>query len=92
MDDNSIHSSLSLSLSVPVPNKGVFRYTARGPILSADTLHSSFGIRGLGRILDRPQRSISLAVQDLEFVELVTTTTEGGKKLAQINRKLQLLN
>jgi hypothetical protein len=33
-----------------------------------------------------------LAVQDFESPEVVTTTTKGGKKLAQINRKFQLLN
>lgn len=86
MDNSSIHNSVSLP--VPVPNEDIFRYSACGPILSllADTPHSSFGIRDLGRAIDRPHRSISLAVEDLESVGLVTTTTEGGQKLVQINR------
>lgn len=85
--DNDINHT-SISLPVPVPNEDVFRYTACGPILSllADTPHSSFGIRDLGRAIDRPHRSISLAVEDLESLGLVTTTTKGGKKLVQINR------
>jgi predicted nucleotidyltransferase len=86
MDNSSIHNSVSLP--VPVPNEDIFRYSACGPILSllTDTPHSSFGIRDLGRAIDRPHRSISLAVEDLESVGLVTTTTEGGQKLVQINR------
>lgn len=85
--DNEVKQS-SLTLPVPVPNADVFRHTACGPILSllADTPHTAFGIRDLGRAIDRPPRSVSLAVNDLESLGLVTTTTDGRKRLVQINR------
>jgi predicted nucleotidyltransferase len=77
----------SIALTIPVPDGDVFRHTACGPILSllTDTPHSAFGIRELGRAIDRPPRSVSLAVDDLGSLDLVTIT-EGRKKLVQINR------
>ena len=85
--DNRVKQT-SISLPVPLPNKDVFRHTSCGPIFSllADIPHSSFGIRDLRRAIDRPPRSISLAVNDLESLGLVATTTEGRRKLVQINR------
>nr|WP_256548194.1 nucleotidyltransferase domain-containing protein [Natronosalvus rutilus] len=87
MDNNSSQVSTAIDLPVPVPNEGVFRHTACGPILRllADNPHNTFGIRELGRAIDRPHRSVSLAVDDLESIELVSTSSERGKKLVQIN-------
>ncbi|ELY56550.1 DNA polymerase beta domain-containing protein region/nucleotidyltransferase family protein [Natronococcus amylolyticus DSM 10524] len=84
--DNKVKQQ-SIALPIPLPNEDVFRHTACGPILSllTDTPHSAFGIRDLGRAIDRPPRSVSLAVDDLESLDLVTIT-EGRKKLVQINR------
>ncbi|WP_245852962.1 nucleotidyltransferase domain-containing protein [Natrinema ejinorense] len=66
----------------------MFRHSACGPILSllAETPHTALGIREIGRAVDRPHRSVSLAVDDLELLDLVTTRVEGGKKLVQIDR------
>ncbi|ELY38543.1 nucleotidyltransferase domain-containing protein [Natronorubrum tibetense] len=87
MDSTSIQSGTSVRVSIPVPDD-VFRHSACGPVLSllADTPHAAFGIRDIGRAIERPHRSVSLAVDDLEALGLVTTRTEGGKKLVQIDR------
>ena len=87
MGTESIHSGTAIRLSLPISDEEVFRHAACGPILSllADTPHESFGIRDLGRAIDRPHRSVSLAVDDLESLGLVSTTTEGRKKLVRID-------
>lgn len=87
MDKESIQSGTSVQIPIPIPDD-VFRHSACGPVLSllADTPHAAFGIRDLSRAIDRPHRSVSLAVDDLESLGLVTTRAEGGKKLVQIDR------
>lgn len=87
MDNESIQSDTSVRVSIPIPDD-VFRHSACGPVLSllADTPHAAFGIRDLSRAIERPHRSVSLAVDDLEALGLVTTTAESGKKLVQIDR------
>ena len=88
MDNNSSQNAMAIDLPIPVPDEDVFRHSACGSILTllADNPHTTFGIRELGRAIDRPHRSISLAVDDLESLELVSTSFERGKKLVQINQ------
>lgn len=87
MDNESIHSGPAVRIPLPLPDD-VFRHSACSPVLSvlADTPHEPFGIRELSRALDRPHRSVSLAITDLESLGLVTTRCEGGKKLVRIDR------
>lgn len=88
MDSKSKQKTMAVSLPVPVSNEAAFRHSACGPILTllADNPHTAFGIRDLGRAIDRPHRSVSLAVDDLESLKLVTISFDGGKKLVQIER------
>lgn len=87
MDSQSNHSGPSVRIPIPIPDD-IFRHSACGPVLAvlADAPHTAFGIRELSRTIDRSHRSVSLAVDDLESIGLVTTTSEGGKKLVQIDR------
>ena len=88
MDNESIQSGVSVRIPLPLPDD-VFRHSACGPVLSllVETPHTAFGIRDLSRTIERPHRSVSLAVDDLESLGLVTVTAENGKKLVQIDRR-----
>lgn len=87
MDVNNNQHGRTLALSIPVTHPELFSHRATADVLAvlADNVGTGFGIRELGRILDRPHRSVSQAVSDLEAVDAVETEREGPKKLVRIN-------
>lgn len=89
MATQSIQSTSTLALPVPVPSSDLFTYNATKDILSilADNPHTAFGIREIGRATDTPHQSITSAVDELETVSLVTTEYDGRKKLVRINEE-----
>ena len=87
MDTESSHLGTTVALSIPVTRPEIFSHSAAGDILSvlADNPETAYGMRELSRIIDTTHRTVSLAVDDLEAVDLVETGADGPKRLVQIN-------
>ncbi|WP_049928150.1 nucleotidyltransferase domain-containing protein [Halopiger goleimassiliensis] len=87
MDTLSNHFGTTIAMPVPVTHPEIFRHEATAAVLSvlADRPDSEYGIRELARIIDTTHKTVSSAVDDLEAVDLVTSTYEGPKRLVRIN-------
>lgn len=87
MGNSNSHSGTTIALSIPVRRPEIFSHKAAADILSvlADSPEMAYGIRELGRAIDTSHKNVSSAVDDLEAVDLVTTSYEGPKRTVQIN-------
>lgn len=87
MGSFSSHLETTIELSIPVQRPEIFSHKAAADILAvlADSPDTAYGIRELGRAIDTSHKTVSPAVDDLEAVDLVTTSYEGPKRVVQIN-------
>lgn len=87
MGSSSPHSGTTIELSIPVRRPEIFSHRTAAAVLSvlADSPESAYGIRELGRAIDTSHKNVSPAVDDLEAVDLVTTSYEGPKRVVRIN-------
>ncbi len=81
------NGSTGLWLPVPSPNPDLFRHKATNDILRLlfDNPYERFTIRELGRLTDHSPYSIKSAVDVLAANRLVTTQSEGNRRLVGIN-------
>lgn len=73
---------------MPCPETQLFRYAATRPVLNllAENRYDRFALRDLERATDHSLDNVRHAVSTLEAVGLVQVTTQGNRKLVQIDR------
>lgn len=87
MDSLSSQSGTRVTLSIPISRPEIFRHQASAAVLAllADDPTQGYGIRELSRAINSPHKSVADAVDDLEAVDLVSTRSEGPKRVVRIN-------
>lgn len=87
MDSFNSHIGTTIAISIPVTRPEIFSHSVTADVLSllADNPDTGYGIRELSRAVETTHKSVSDAVDDLEAIDLVTTTHRGPKRIVQIN-------
>lgn len=87
MDTTSSQSRTTIAISIPITRPEIFSHSATATILSVlvENPGRGYGIRELGRAVDTTHKSVSDAVDDLEAIDVVTTTQRGPKRVVEIN-------
>lgn len=81
-------SNATIEVPVPANNPNLYRYEVTDELLRflIDRPFEEYTLRKLASLLNRAHRGVGMAVNVLEENDVLIVSTEGNKKLIQINR------